>query len=158
MSKPKDVERLKTKMAERGFIYFAQHGNAVKIGKTVKISKRMSELLNANPFVKLIAVIEVDGVGLAEKAAHTLLSRKRSFREWFLLEPGDIELVVETLKERDFNIVKFEQFPSEPTINADENIKMILGENESLKQENKLLREIINELQKAIDFSHLSQR
>jgi hypothetical protein len=68
----------------RGFVYFVQagHDGPIKIGWTIDIAQRLTDLQIASPFIlRLLAVI--DGDKDLERALHERLASHRLRGEWF---------------------------------------------------------------------------
>jgi len=153
MSKLISVEALNNKIKIQGYVYFVGHGDIVKIGQTLNIGNRMSQLLVSNPFLTLNRLLFANGYELLEKKFHSYFSKNKVVGEWYRINDQEIDVALKELVLGEIKIIKEEKYnTAAQSHTSDEKIIVLEGENKNLKKENKLLREIIDELQKAIKF------
>ena len=70
------------------FIYFAQTGDAIKIGVTIDLKQRLSELQCGCPTtIKYIYTMPLNKDGITEEGLHEKFSSYRLRGEWYKAQP-----------------------------------------------------------------------
>lgn len=86
------TEEQKQPTKHKGYIYLLSGGGYHKIGKTIDLDKRLSQIYPKLPFeVELIHWIETDDIDGFEESLHERFADKRTNGEWFELNQEDID-------------------------------------------------------------------
>jgi hypothetical protein len=84
--------RTKPKIKKAGLVYCLKGGDVFKIGVTVSLPRRLSQLAPQCPYrLDCAHVIRTDDMYAVENYWHRQFARKRLNGEWFALEPKDIQ-------------------------------------------------------------------
>ena len=151
MNIDKEYDKLNKKLNAKGYLYFVRFGNIVKIGSTLNIDNRMSQLIVGNPFVQLSRLLYLKGYELAERKFQDYFKRYNVLGEWYNISDSQIEQAKSDIIKGEIELIDDKEYSVEEKSHSPyEEITILQGENKSLKSENKLLRQIINELHKTI--------
>jgi hypothetical protein len=83
LDKKREQVLLKRTLEEKGKVYFIRCGDAVKIGFSTNIKKRLSRLQSANPF-QLECIAWFKGTRMEERELHIVFEEYHIRGEWFL--------------------------------------------------------------------------
>ena len=90
-------------ISKANLIYVIKHINiddVYKIGKTNDLRKRLTQLSTSSPYGLEVVYIEYGGdcIDVMENAIHNKWITKRINGEWFELDRGELQLVIDDLK------------------------------------------------------------
>ena len=79
-----------------GYIYVIRCGEYYKIGMTLSLERRITELTMQLPHApEIVCLIPTNHAGMEERRLHKLFSAQRLNGEWFSLTPEDIEKITQ---------------------------------------------------------------